>query len=444
MVKLTTILLSIFFFSIPIHPLEATSPHENAPWQNTPVLFLLKVGIDTLSDTPSSENPSLPQPGDTLLAKPENPSLPEIEKTSSPESENPSLQTPADIPLHKVTFFSSMEWYDPKNALHLQQLSFPQNPEATHPPKPSPQVSKKKKNSKKRRLQSNTVVETPNVPEANIPPENQRALKTMMLFKTLYDKNNFFDRGPNFEAKIPKKIHQIWFGPKTPPAIFKESQESLKKHHPDWEYKLWTDADIPSLGLQNEKFYNLSENYAEKADLVRYELLDKFGGVYVDVDFVCYKPFDVLTQYGFWAGIESLDCVNRWIMSNAIIGAAPGHPILRHCIDTIQQSWYETSDTFLRVGPAHLSESVVACASSDSDDVIIFPKSFFYSLDFKNGLAALKDKLNYSDIQSQIRPETFAMHFWAGTWWRPELNPKVNPASNTKLNPEVNSEELTT
>nr|MBA2306899.1 hypothetical protein [Candidatus Dependentiae bacterium] len=96
--------------------------------------------------------------------------------------------------------------------------------------------------------------------------ENQ-ALKTMLFFKDLYDRNNFYIRPAVYETKIPKIIHQIWFGPKTPPSIFKESQESLKKHHPDWEYKLWTEEDIPSLQLENQEFYDLSQNYAEKADI---------------------------------------------------------------------------------------------------------------------------------------------------------------------------------
>nr|MBA2307115.1 hypothetical protein [Candidatus Dependentiae bacterium] len=198
------------------------------------------------------------------------------------------------------------------------------------------------------------------------------------------------------------------------------SQESLKKHHPDWEYKLWTEEDIPSLQLENQEFYDLSENCAEKADIVRYELLNKFGGVYVDIDFVCLKPFDVLTQYEFWAGIEPLDCYNKWVLSNAIIGAVPHHPILRHCIETIQTSWYESSNTFVRVGPAHLSESVIAKTPQNSTDVIIFPKSFFYSLDFRDGLAARNDNILENSITSQIRSESFAMHYWAGTWWRKE------------------------
>ncbi|MBA2306897.1 hypothetical protein H0W26_02065 [Candidatus Dependentiae bacterium] len=256
-----------------------------------------------------------------------------------------------------------------------------------------------------------------------------QALKTMLFFKDLYERNNFFIRPAVYETKIPKRIHQIWFGPKTPPSIFKESQESLKKHHPDWEYKLWTEEDIPSLHLENQEFYDLSQNYAEKADIVRYELLNKFGGVYVDIDFVCLKPFDVLTQYDFWAGIESLDCQNRWVLSNAIIGAVPHHPILRHCIETIPTSWYKIPDTFLRVGPAHLSESVIASTPQDSTTVIIFPKSFFYSLDFKDGLAARNDNLHQASITSQIRPESFAMHYWAGTWWRKTVSSNMSVTS---------------
>src|SRR6476620_4235845 len=48
---------------------------------------------------------------------------------------------------------------------------------------------------------------------------NGPALQAMLFFKEIYDKNNFFERPAAYEVKIPKVIHQIWIGPKTPPAI---------------------------------------------------------------------------------------------------------------------------------------------------------------------------------------------------------------------------------
>ncbi len=247
-------------------------------------------------------------------------------------------------------------------------------------------------------------------------PKGSSALKTMLFLKAIYDKNNFFKRPVLFEAKIPKKIHQIWLGPKTPPAVFKQSQESIKKYHPDWEYKLWTDKDIPDLYLHNQKFYDLSDNYGEKADIVRYEILYKFGGVYADVDFICFKPFDILCQWDLWASMEPMDIAGGIGINNAIIGSIASHPILDHCISTIKESWYASKNIFVRVGPKHFKKSFLTCAEKDHDNIIALPRSFFYPLDFQSGIWKLKGKTDYKLLNSALRPESFAVHLWAGTW----------------------------
>ena len=54
------------------------------------------------------------------------------------------------------------------------------------------------------------------------------------------------------------------------------------KKYPDWEYKLWTEKEINEFKknkkYDNEKFYN------GKSDIARYEILSKFGGLFIDAD----------------------------------------------------------------------------------------------------------------------------------------------------------------
>ena len=264
-------------------------------------------------------------------------------------------------------------------------------------------------------LWSGTLQNIPILKRRDFSPTNS-AMHTMNVLKALYDKNNFFERKGTPQAKIPKILHQIWVGPKTPPELLKQSQESFKKHNPDWEYKLWTDADVKSLMLHNQKFYDLSDNYGEKSDILRYELLHKFGGVYVDVDFICFKPLDVLCQYDLWAALEPLDCSNGTGINNAIIGSIPYHPILRHAIESIQETWYSGTNVFERVGPYHFKESFIKYAAQDLDNIIAFPKSFFYPLDFLQGMTHLKGNMDFAAIDNYKQPESFAMHLWAGSW----------------------------
>jgi mannosyltransferase OCH1-like enzyme len=91
---------------------------------------------------------------------------------------------------------------------------------------------------------------------------------------------------------IPKIIHIIWISPNTFP--YEENLKNYKEKHPTWEIRFWTDENLPK--LKNQKIYNKLNIYTVKADLLRLEILAKYGGVYVDADSVCIRPLDDLIE----------------------------------------------------------------------------------------------------------------------------------------------------
>ena len=131
--------------------------------------------------------------------------------------------------------------------------------------------------------------------------------KLMDFFRALYNKNKPSNCTPSTTLKIPKIIHQIWIG-KSVPEEFNHYQFSWRAHHPDWEYRLWTQADITNLHMHNESLARESRSPAEISDLMRYEILYQYGGVYVDFDFQCLKSLEPLHYlYDFYTGIQPLD-----------------------------------------------------------------------------------------------------------------------------------------
>jgi mannosyltransferase OCH1-like enzyme len=94
---------------------------------------------------------------------------------------------------------------------------------------------------------------------------------------------------------IPRIIHQTWKDHDLPER-FRESAESWRRHHPDWEWRLWTDADIQ--GFVDREFPEMAPLFAsypdqiQRVDAVRYLILSKIGGFYADLDVICLKPFD--------------------------------------------------------------------------------------------------------------------------------------------------------
>lgn len=104
---------------------------------------------------------------------------------------------------------------------------------------------------------------------------------------------------------IPKIIHQTWKHDKDLPKIesfeamppdFQESYKSWKVNHPTWQYIYWTDEmnrklieeDFPWFLSYYDNFqYNI-----QRADAIRYFILYKYGGIYVDLDEKSTNPID--------------------------------------------------------------------------------------------------------------------------------------------------------
>lgn len=103
---------------------------------------------------------------------------------------------------------------------------------------------------------------------------------------------------------IPKKIHYCWFGQGEMPQLVKDCIASWHKCMPDWAYKLWNEEvfDVSSHPYTKEAYE--AGKYAFVSDYVRLYALEQEGGVYMDVDFMVFKPFDDILSLKAFAGIE--------------------------------------------------------------------------------------------------------------------------------------------
>ena len=105
---------------------------------------------------------------------------------------------------------------------------------------------------------------------------------------------------------IPKIIHYTWLGGNPLPDLEQRCLASWHEHMPDWEYLRWDESnfDIAAAPLYVRQAYE-ARKYAFVSDYVRLWALEKFGGLYMDVDFMVYRPFDELTdKFAAFAGYE--------------------------------------------------------------------------------------------------------------------------------------------
>lgn len=71
------------------------------------------------------------------------------------------------------------------------------------------------------------------------------------------------------------------------PAILQDCTNSWREmcRKCGWGYKLWTQDEIFRIPLKNEAQYRKMWNLWHKSDIARIEIIDRFGGVYIDCDF---------------------------------------------------------------------------------------------------------------------------------------------------------------
>ena len=90
---------------------------------------------------------------------------------------------------------------------------------------------------------------------------------------------------------IPKIMHQLWIGPKPAPITL---MDTWKKLNPDFEYIHWNEAEFikRNMTFKCQSKIDEIEEINGKADILRWEILYKYGGVFLDADSICIEPVD--------------------------------------------------------------------------------------------------------------------------------------------------------
>jgi glycosyltransferase involved in cell wall biosynthesis len=95
------------------------------------------------------------------------------------------------------------------------------------------------------------------------------------------------------QAALPRVIHQTWRDADLPPA-FAHLAQTWRALNPGWAWRLWTDADNRDFVAQEYPglltFYDAYPFPIQRVDMVRYLILQRHGGLFVDLDFEALRP----------------------------------------------------------------------------------------------------------------------------------------------------------
>lgn len=234
---------------------------------------------------------------------------------------------------------------------------------------------------------------------------------------------------------IPLRLHQIWFqGADQLPPKYHSFQHSWRRHHPHWEYRLWDQLQIEHLVATCNDF--IRSVYAElpemiqKIDLAKYLILQRYGGVYVDMDMECVQPLDGLfhqhPHHKLYLAEINIGCIsNRFCLAmmvisagqlrqgpyynNAFFAVIPNHPIWDRVVKDIashiksdRQHDFYIQDS---AGPMMLTRVI---RTTPKLKFFSCPPSYFEPCDkFSHGTCNLQ--------------EAYAIHYYGNSWVSPVM-----------------------
>ena len=179
---------------------------------------------------------------------------------------------------------------------------------------------------------------------------------------------------------IPKIIHQLWIGSKPAPTKFMNTWKD-KHSHLGYEYIFWNEEELDKRGMVltlKDKIDSIEEING-KADIIRWEILEKYGGVFVDADSICIEPIDdILMKCKCFAGYEQ-EKIRKGLIATGTMGFPPNHLIVKRCIKWIKENHVSQKLTNQRawynVGPGLLTRIVNDYQMIN--EIKVFPSYYF-------------------------------------------------------------------
>lgn len=197
--------------------------------------------------------------------------------------------------------------------------------------------------------------------------------------------------------KIPKTIHQIWLGENKRPDIWLDTfKKDYINMHSDYHYILWNESNIIDLFMEFPVYgtiFSLETTYNGKSDLLRYLILYKYGGIYIDADSVWInnKNFDDLLNQVNDSGVFVSYEPDTTNICGGVMGSTKNNKYMKELIQNIEKYIIDTNNNnnikkiqYIRlreklgvckvIGPVYLNNYL------KDKGVTIFPSVYFYPI----------------------------------------------------------------
>ncbi|WFC94587.1 hypothetical protein MBRA1_001220 [Malassezia brasiliensis] len=215
--------------------------------------------------------------------------------------------------------------------------------------------------------------------------------------------------------RIPRIIHQTWKTDTLPPQWAK-TRAGCAAMMPDYDYMLWTDKSSRELIASDYPWFlpvfDAYPHNIQRADAIRYFVLHKYGGIYMDLDIGCKRRLDSLLR--FEAILPKTIPVG---VSNDLMFAAKGHPFVMQLTENLARFNHNFLTPYATVmfstGPMFVS--AVYRMFSDAHPAVT-PSTPAQPTQGFHGVRVLPKSLYGKNAMPGEAPDSFFEHMYGSSW----------------------------
>lgn len=206
--------------------------------------------------------------------------------------------------------------------------------------------------------------------------------------------------------KIQKKIHYFWFGNNPKPEIVIKCINSWKQFMPDWEILEWNENNYDVHCCKYVEQAYEAKKWAFVSDYARFDILNRFGGLYMDTDVELLKRIPDEYFVNPFTAVDS----NGLVAPGLIIALPSGHWLAKSLVDSYKNNTFDannlTASTTINTRVNNYLKSKGFEEKDEFqkvDNLCIYPSVEFCGYDVNIG-------------EYTITSETIAVHHYAGSW----------------------------
>ncbi len=141
---------------------------------------------------------------------------------------------------------------------------------------------------------------------------------------------------------IPAIIHQTWKTTEVPKK-WSPFVKRIQQLNSDWKYILWTDEDNDAfVKKEYPDFYDVFKGFSRnimRADVIRYLIMYKIGGVYADLDYEILQPFNFGNNNIILPLNRSISFGDKEnTLGNCFFASVPGHLFWSDVINNLKNN----------------------------------------------------------------------------------------------------------